>query len=836
MTLSVAGDKAGLPFEAAVANGRFEDRDKVLDARSTLSRKCPGKYLMRAISRSALFLLVAGVIALRAVPAEAAVANGGFEDRGRGLSGWTLVSSRSDAPPDRRAKGEATAEIAPEAHSGKHSLHIRWEMPEQDSWDSLWTLTNSARLAVKPGEVFTVTAWLKGTSGFRCGKVWMEVMGLADGKVVARGIGKDMCNARSTWQQFEAVARVPAGCEEIQVRFRGGHNTDLFLDDVEVRAGSPPPRAKVSKPRVRGFARERIEENLDRGIVAVPIEGKRVYVGWRLLETDSQDTAFNVYRRSGKGVPVRLNAQPLRTTTDFVDVNLPAGGPEGGSEGESEYFVRRVVDGKEESASRAARATPSARGQPYIAINLAGDYAANKVGIGDLDGDGCYEYVIKQPDVSFDPWIGSRAVWRASPDTYKLEAYRQDGTLLWRHDMGWSIETGVWFSPFVVYDLDGDGCAEVAVKAGQGDPRDAERRVWTGPEYLMILDGKTGKEKARVDWPPREGYVTHEALNRNQICVAYLDGKTPCVIAERGTYDTIVLVAYEFHAGNLRELWRWHDREEKDLLYTGQGAHCVHAADVDGDGRDEVIIGAAVIDDNGMGLWTTGDTVVPSGSVYGWSSGSGHGHPDHCAVGDLDPTRPGLEINYCHEKAMPENGICQVDAKTGRILWTLREATEHAHTGLSADLDPRYPGAECWGWDPQLEKGWLFSAQGDKLPPKERLGTCAAYWDADTQRETWHRQSGRLMDYATGRECEPAIDGKLIAVADVLGDWREEVIACVPGELRIYTTTIPAADRRVCLMRDPIYRMDVCEESQGYLTMPGLRVLPGTEKDGRHRE
>lgn len=560
-----------------------------------------------------------------------------------------------------------------------------------------------------------------------------------------------------------------------------------------------PPRAE--KPKVQGFAREQVCEKIGRGVVAMPVAGGKVYVGWRLLAGDPKDVAFNVYRRNGDGKQVRLNGEPISKTTDFVDEKPPAG--------ELEYFVRAVVGGKEGAKSEAARATPSEAGQTHIAIKLQGDHTFQKVGIADLDGDGRYDFVIKQPNANVDPYV---RYWKRSPGTFALEAYRHDGKFLWRRDLGWAIEQGAWYSPYVVCDLDGDGRAEVAVKIGEGDPRDADGRVTSGPEWVAILDGLTGKERTRALWPSRERFPDYNYYCRNQLGVAYLDGKTPCLIVERGTYNVIKLVAYEFRGGKLRELWRWEEQDEAGK-YRSQGAHCLRAADVDGDGRDEVIIGSAVIDDNGAGLWTTG-----------------LGHPDHMTVGDLDPTRPGLEIEYGIETRQPKNAICMVDAKTGQILWGLDEPSKHIHSsGLCADIDPAYPGTECYAGERDFpEKRWLFSAQG-KLIAKEDLGGLApraAYWDASLQRALLVKE--RLRKFRGG-ELQPRVEGYVIAVADILGDWREEIITSVPGELRVYTTTIPAADRRRCLMQDPIYRNDVIGAAQAYYQIPGLSVLPSAE-------
>ena len=569
----------------------------------------------------------------------------------------------------------------------------------------------------------------------------------------------------------------------------------LGLVGAERAQDQAPPRA--AKPLVQGFAAQRVTEKLDRGLDAVPMSGNRVYLSWRLLDTDPADVTFHVYRRSAGAQPARLTAEPLRKTTDFVDEKPPAGN--------QEYWVCAVVGGREDQPSPIISATPAANPRPYRSIKLEGDYTFQKVGIADLDGDGRYDFVIKQPNVNVDPY---EQYWKKSTDTYKLEAYNADGKFLWRYDLGWSIEEGIWYSPYVVYDLDGDGAAEVAVKTGEGDPRDADGRVQSGPEYLSILDGRTGQVKARIEWPSREGIPSYNYYCRNQLAVGYLDGKTPCLLVQRGTYNTIKLIAYEYHAGKLRQLWSWIDSEEAGG-YRGQGAHCLDCADIDGDGRDEVILGSAVIDDNGQGLWATK-----------------LGHPDHVYLGDLDPERPGLEIYYGIESRRQNNGMCMVDARTGKILWGIDIATRHVHgQGLCADIDPDQPGCECYSADTDAKKDFAFAMLHDakgKLLGKENLGGFApraAWWDADPQRELV--VGGRIRDY-NGAEHAPRIEGTIVAVADILGDWREEIITSVAGEMRIYVSAIAAADRRTCLMRDHIYRADVSSSSQAYYQMPSM--------------
>jgi rhamnogalacturonan endolyase len=202
-----------------------------------------------------------------------------------------------------------------------------------------------------------------------------------------------------------------------------------------------------------------------------------------------------------------------------------------------------------------------------------------------------------------------------------------------------------------------------------------------------------------------------------------------------------------------------------------------------------------------------------------WSPGLGH--PDHFYVGEIDPGRPGLEIYYGIEPGRKQNAMCLVDARTGRILWGHEEPTRHIHSsGLCSDVDPAHPGSECYSGERDLkDKRWLRDCKGRVLSTEDLGGLAprAAYWDADPQRELLRR--GRISKYK-GPQIPPRVEGHIAAVADVLGDWREEIITSLPGELRIYTTTIPATDRRVCLMQDPLYRMDVVCAAMGYFQVP----------------
>ncbi|MCX6238031.1 MAG: silent information regulator protein Sir2, partial [Bacteroidia bacterium] len=280
------------------------------------------------------------------------------------------------------------------------------------------------------------------------------------------------------------------------------------------------------KPIVNGWATQRVNEKFNRGLTVQQTSTNVVYLSWRLLASDSKDINFNIYRSAQGQRTVKINKKPVITTTDF-SVNLPE------KLAEAAFFVRPVLNGKELEASESVSIKLVPKFLTYTSIKLKGNYRPQRIALADLNGDGVLDYIVKQPERGIDP--GGQP--NTDGLTYKVEAYLSDGTFLWQKDLGPGIEPGIWYSPMIVYDFDGDGKAEIAVKTGPADAREADGRVRKGPEWCSILEGMTGKEICKVDWPGRSWrFGDYNRNNRNQMGVAYLDGKTPCLLVARGTY------------------------------------------------------------------------------------------------------------------------------------------------------------------------------------------------------------------------------------------------------------------------------------------------------------
>ncbi|WP_209331359.1 rhamnogalacturonan lyase [Lunatimonas salinarum] len=575
---------------------------------------------------------------------------------------------------------------------------------------------------------------------------------------------------------------------------------------------------------------QRQMEYLDRGLVAVP-SSEGVLVSWRLLGTDPEEVTFSLFRSEAGQPPKQLNTQPLDKGTNFLDIDVKPGQ-------RVAYQVKAFENGKLLDESEVIAPWD----KPYLSIPLRTPegYTPNDASVGDLNGDGRYEIVVHMTGV------GKDNSHKGLTDEPILHAYSLDGEFLWEINLGKNIREGAHYTQFMVYDLDGDGIAEVACKTadgtrdGQGNvigDKDADWRnkdgyVIAGPEYLTIFDGRTGAALATTPYfPPRhpdtltpseeqlkelwgDGYGNR--VDRFLAGIAYLDGERPSLIMSRGYYTRTVIAAWNWRDEALDLVWTFdsHDGDPENLAYAGQGYHSLSIADVDGDGKDEIVFGAMVIDDDGAGLY---------------SSGLGHGDAMH--VSDIDPDRPGLEVFGIHERPEHPYAANLRDARSGEVIWSF--PSTDVGRGLAIDIDPRHRGYESWAFGEGLSGLWNVRGEviSDTRPSSSNM---AIWWDGDLLRELldgvnidkWNYEDGTTDRFFSGEEnnlvknngtkSNPSLS------ADILGDWREELIARTADnqELRIFSTAIPTEYRLYTLMHNPQYRVSIAWQNVAYNQPP----------------
>ncbi|HEX6846939.1 MAG TPA: rhamnogalacturonan lyase [Chitinophagaceae bacterium] len=577
-------------------------------------------------------------------------------------------------------------------------------------------------------------------------------------------------------------------------------------------------------------------EYLSRGVHAVSDGRGKIFVSWRLLGTENRDLSFNLYRTTNKKT-VRLNKQPIVKATNFVDASADTSLV-------NTYTVKAIIDNKEEKAGNSY--TLPAHAKPYISIPLKtpAGYSANDASVGDMDGDGIYEIVIHLTARAKD---NSQA---GITDPPIFHCYKMNGKLLWEINLGKNIREGAHYTQFMVYDFDGDGKAEIAMKTADGsidgkgkvigdstkDHRNEKGYILSGPEFLTMFDGLTGEALSTVDFiPPRhvklnpsteelkeiwgDGYGNR--MDRFLACVAYLDGKRPSLVMCRGYYTRSVLSAFDFKNKKLEKRWTFDSDEPggANLKYRGQGNHNLSVADVDDDDKDEIVYGAMTIDDNGKGLYSTG-----------------LGHGDALHVTDIDPSRPGLEVFDIQER-FDDAGAHLNDAKTGEVIWKkpsikAGEDGEGPGRGCALDLDPRYPGYECWVAGAGIIG--MFDCRGNKISEKTPPCNMGIFWDGDALSEVLNGVNISKWDYVNsemikifdarddgcasnnGTKANPCLS------ADLFGDWREEIICRTTDsrELRIYSTAIPTELKLYTLMHNPQYRLSIAWQNVAYNQPP----------------
>ena len=632
----------------------------------------------------------------------------------------------------------------------------------------------------------------------------------------------------------------------------------------------------------------------------------KVLLSWRMLPGDAEDTAFDIWRKMGdsgswscindpfksgkKGIKgTCYQHAPLTTLTGDVHYRLTYAGQKNCDEYLSEYTMT-----KQQATDKV----------PYVTIPLQSTddcsnypaeikYQANDCSVGDLDGDGQMEVVVKRLLTVYNAAGEITSSSEAAADTdprakhiIVWDAYKLDGTMLWRVKSGPNIIAGN-SSSVMLGDLDGDGCAEFVLKTGEGTVFGDGKEIgdtdgdgitdyrqnwgghytgdkagkWGGPEYFSVVDGKTGRELARANFIARgpEGqtpaqWVANYSANSEswgdgywkranslRMGLACFTGKGMQIFLGRGVYARTVVEGWDYTPstpdsqweleGSLTRLWKFDSSvsgghwsvvngqwtmdkaKNKDgkanSAYAGQGNHAFNVADLDGDGLDEVMYGSCAWDNDGTGLWTTG---------------LGHGDANH--VGVFQKDYEGLQVYHCLEGGVTE--VALHDAKTGKVIWDIRAATAGDQGRcMVADVDPTSPGCEFWKYGNELynQNGReLYNAEGKR---KEESSCNAGIWfdgylnrqmiDGGIINSFSHGRTFTIYRYDMGfnnsTKSNPGWYG------DMLGDWREEVI--LPSsdkltDLKVFSTWYPTDHRIPWLMTDHTYYMQAIHENVGY--------------------
>lgn len=642
------------------------------------------------------------------------------------------------------------------------------------------------------------------------------------------------------------------------------------------------------------------KEELGRGVVAIRQDDTHVFVSWRLLADDEPSIAFDVFRNGQK-----LTKKPLKDVTCFTDDFHAATDalyevrPHKGKAPAGAYTLpAHAPIGYVDIPLQCPEGGTSPDGTPYT-------YTANDASVGDVDGDGEYEIILKwEPtnahDNAHDGYTGN----------VLFDCYRLSGERLWRIDMGINIRAGAHYTQFMVYDLDGDGCAEVVMKTSDGTrdglghvigdatadyrcpgdtltPEEEQRldsideanrrqreewmrRFWqqdstfaarmqgdslaagrpprrgagdmnanlwkrkpprqghilTGNEYLTVFSGLTGEALFTTDYiPPRGnlavwGDTKGNRSDRYLACVAYLDGSRPSVVMCRGYYTRTVLAAYDWDGVALVPRWVFDSSQPGNEAYAGQGNHNIRVGDIDGDGCDEIVYGSCTIDHDGTGLYSTR-----------------LGHGDAMHLTKFAPSLKGLQVWQCHESH--GSGSTFRDARTGDILFQIK-ADEDVGRCMAADIDPTSYGWEMWS----SASGGIRNIRGDIVnsQPRGLTTNMAVWWDGDLLRELLDGVNITKYNWQTG-ECEPLLRPEGVTrnngtkanpclAGDIVGDWREEVLARTSDNtaLRLYVSPIPTDYRFVTFMQDRTYRLSIAAQNVAYNQPPEPGFYFGPDK------
>jgi len=615
-------------------------------------------------------------------------------------------------------------------------------------------------------------------------------------------------------------------------------------------------------------------EQLNRGVVAVKQNDGKVFISWRILNSDRKGEAFDVYRNGIKinqkslqsGGSFFIDEQPLQEDAIYevrgggingeftLCADAPAGylsipliKPEGGTVPRMNMPARQPQNNRAQQPQN--NRGRNGRGWQWR-DNGTYHYNASDATVADVDGDGQYEIILK-----WDPTNARDNAHDGYTGPTLFDCYRLSGERLWRIDMGRNIRSGAHYVQFIAYDLDGDGKAELMVKTADGtrdgkghvlmgghvvadlggdtipDYRNRRGRILEGPEYLTVFNGLTGEAMDTKPYIPERGNLEGWGDTNGNRSERYLAGvgyfghelngkRVPSALFCRGYYTRTVIAAWDWDGKTLKSRWTFDTNNPEWKSYAGQGNHNLRIADVDGDGLDEITYGSMAVDNDGRGLYNTG-----------------FGHGDALHLTAFDPTTDRLQVWDCHENR--RDGSDFRDAATGKVVFQIPSKSDVGRA-MAADIDPTNPGVEMWSSDShgiRNIKGEVVGQAKDADDPQHSNQLVmngrwlsvnfGIWWDGDLLRELLDRETVTKYDWENRQVVDvQKFEGQFnngtksnpCLAADILGDWREEVLIRnrESTELRLYTTTIPTEYRINCLMQDIPYRHSVATQNVAY--------------------
>lgn len=670
----------------------------------------------------------------------------------------------------------------------------------------------------------------------------MEVK--VSGETVAWTMEGAATGAWTTWQEETLYLPLKEGLNRITLTALTADGAPN-LDHITINPASADAAESATAELLpidapnRGYGTQgvgRLMENLDRGLCAT-LSGSGMLVSWRTLATDNANTIFKLYKNGELIGTYDTNQVPTifvegATTSDVFTMDAFVDGVM------VEFAESAIVLGIKNSGQSGAytefSVTPPA--EQTMPDGTTCTYTPNDTSVGDVDGDGQYELIVK-----WDPSNSKDNANEGYSGSVFIDCYKLDGTRLWRIDLGRNIRAGAHYTQMVVYDLDCDGKAEMMVKTADGtvdgkgtvignasaDYRGSDGRIIQGPEYLTLFDGQTGAALHTIDFEPARGNIGDwgdtwgNRGDRMLATVAYLDGQKPSAVFGRGYYAKTAVVTYDIVDKKIVKRWSYDTGTNSSDPAFNQGNHSLIPMDVDADGRDEIIYGSVCFDDNGKVKWSTG-----------------LGHGDCMQAGDLIPEREGLEVFQVHE----HHYCAEVhDAATGEIIWKL-DGTGDVGRGIALNLTSDSAGMEftsivdgqIYAYNPSTGK---VESQGYGWNDEIKWSmNSAIWWDDDLEREAMDRT---MIEDTVGRRFtgdgsyNNGTKSNACLTADLFGDWREEVVLQADGgtKIRIFGTTFETDTKLFTLMHDEQYRLGVATENVGYNQAPNTSFFLGTGYD-----